>query len=173
MKNFILICIALLIGSCTNPKVLKKEPPLKYSFLPSYLNPDSLRPYVLDDTNRVLDSTLTDFPSIALDGGKFIGPDKDTIKLPPGVLISDRKAILYPFYKSGWERQRIELDHTKYLMSEYYRCSKSAEVLYQTEIVKLEKKAERSWLEKNIGYIGFMSGITVSVLILVITNGIK
>jgi hypothetical protein len=162
MKNLIVLASVILLTSCTT-KVIK-EAPLGYSFMPAYLNIDSIQPFHLDDTNRVVDSTLGDFVSIAIDGGRLIGPDKDTMKLPPGILISDRKAMLYPFYKASWERQQKELKYTKYLMSEYYDKAKAAETLYQHEIMKLEKKAERSWLEKNLGYIGFLSGIATAVL---------
>lgn len=161
MKNLIFLLVVLL-ASCTTKVV--KESPLGYSFMPAYLNIDSIQPFNLDDTNRVVDSTLDDFVSMSIDGGKLIGPGKDTTKLPAGVLISDRKAMLYPFYKSSWERQQKELIYTKYLMSEYYSKAKSAETMYQREILKLEKQAERSWLEKNIGYLGFVAGLATSIL---------
>jgi len=162
MRKSLIFVLAIFLTSCTT-KVIK-EAPLGYSFMPAYLNIDSIQLFHLDDTNRVVDSTLEDFASISIDGGRLIGPDKDTMKLPPGVLISDRKAMLYPFYKASWERQQKELKYTKYLMSEYYDKAKAAETLYQHEIIKLEKKAERSWLEKNFGYIGFGVGLTTAIL---------
>ena len=162
MRKFLFVIASIFISSCTN-KVLQ-ETPLQYSFMPSYLNIDSIQSFDLDDTNRVVDSTLDDFQSIAIDGGNLISSDNDTINLPPGILISDRKAMLYPFYKASWERQRKELKYTKYLMSEYYSKAKAAETLYQHEIIKLEKKAKRSWLEKNIGYIGFGAGLVTAIV---------
>lgn len=162
MKNYIILAIAVFLTSCS-PKIIK-ETPLDYSVMPQYLDLDSIKPFHLDDTNRVVDSTYTDFVSIPLDGGKLIGSNKDTLKIPPGVLISERKAALYTFYLASWERQQKELKYTKYLMSEYYSKAKAAEVLYQKEIVRLEKKSERSWLEKNMGYIGFGSGIATALL---------
>jgi|WetSurMetagenome_2_1015567.scaffolds.fasta_scaffold516741_1 hypothetical protein len=163
MRHLILLNFFLFLLSCS-PKVVVDAPPLQYSYMPTLLNIDSIQPYNLDDTNRVVDSTLEDFASIPIDGGKLIGPDKDTLNLPAGVLISDRKAMLYPFYKASWERQKTEVYYTKYLLSEYYSKAKTAEILYQKEIVKLEKKAERSWLERNIGYIGFGAGLATSIL---------
>lgn len=162
MKNFIVLAIAIFLTSCTN-KIIK-ETPLEYSYMPSYLNIDSIQSFNQDDTNRVIDSTLEDFVSISIDGGRLIGPDKDTMVLPPGVLISDRKAILYPFYKSGWERQQTELRYTKYLMLGYYNTAKAAEVLYQQRIVELKQEAKRTWLEKNLGYIGFTAGLATAIL---------
>jgi len=160
-KNYIFIFIVLLT-SCTTKEL--KEAPLGYSFMPAYLNIDSIQPFHLDDTNRVVDSTLKDFVSIPIDGGMLKMTKKDSMVVPPGVLISDRKAMLYSFYKASWERQQTELKYTKYLMSEYYSKAKAAETLYQDKIMKLEKKSERSWLEKNMGYIGFMAGIATSIL---------
>lgn len=162
MRNFIILSIVVFLTSCST-KIIK-ETPLDYSFMPKYLDIDSIQPFILDDTNRVVDSSYMDFVSIPLNGGKLIGINKDTLKLPPGVLISDRKAALYTFYLASWERQQKELKYTKYLMSEYYSKAKAAEVLYQKEIVRLEKKSERSWLEKNMGYIGFGSGIATAIL---------
>lgn len=162
MRKYIVFAIAILLASCS-PKVVT-EAPLGYSFMPGYLNIDSIQPFNLDDTNRVVDSTLLDFASIPIEGGKLIDQYKDTLKIPPGVLISDRKAMLYPFYRASWERQQKELKYTKYLMSEYYSKAKAAETQYQREILKLEKQAERSWLEKNIGYIGFGSGLLTAIL---------
>jgi hypothetical protein len=162
MKRIILFVVIILMASCS-PKVVQ-DSPLGYSLMPAYLNIDSIQSFKLDDTNRVVDSTLDDFVSIPIDGGRLIGPDKDTTKLPPGILISDRKAILYPFYKAGWERQQSELKYTKYLMSEYYSKAKAAETMYQAEIIKLKKEAQRSWLEKNMGYIGFGSGLFTAIL---------
>lgn len=152
----------IFLTSCTTKLI--KDDPLGYSLMPAYLNIDSIQPFKLDDTNRVVDSTIEDFVSVPIDGGKLIGTKKDTLTLPSGVLISDHKAMLYPFYKSSWERQQKELKYTKYLMTEYYDKAKTAETMYQREILKLEKQAERSWLEKNIGYIGFLSGIATAVL---------
>ena len=162
MKKVLIFGLMTILSSCTNKVV--KEAPLGYSFMPAYLNIDSIQPFNLDDTNRVVDSTLGDFVSIAIDGGMLIGPDMDTMQLPPGILISDRKAMLYPFYKASWERQQKELRYTKYLMREYYDKAKAAETLYQKEIMKLEKEVKRSWLEKNIGYIGFGAGLATAVL---------
>lgn len=146
--------------SCTNQTI--KQQTLGYSLMPSYLDIDSIQPFVLDDTNRVVDSTYEDFSSIPLDGGYYIG--RDTIILPPGILISDRKAALYTFYKSSWERQRKELKYSKYLMSEYYNKALSAEALYQDKIYKLELETRRSWYEKNKEYIGFLFGAAVIIL---------
>src|SRR4030043_1286697 len=108
MKNLIVMALLLWVSSCT-PKIVSNDPPLGYSFMPGYLNIDSIQPFKLDDTNRVVDSTYEDFQTIPIDGGKLIGSNKDTTKLPAGLVISDRKGALYVFYKAGWERQQKEL----------------------------------------------------------------
>ena len=156
MRNMISVLLLLLASSCT--KQVLNEPPLGYSFMPSYLNIDSIQPIVIQDTNRVVDSTMKDFVSVPIDSGLLITRSgKQTLQ--PGVLISDRKAALYVFYRSSWQELQKELYYTKYLMHEYYDKSKAAEVLYQGEIQRWKKASERSWLEKNIGYVGFVSGL--------------
>jgi hypothetical protein len=160
MRYTILFALTVLLSSCG--KQVLNEAPLGYSFMPGYLDVDSIQPVVLDDTTRVVDSTLDDFVSIAIDSG--IGMlEGEKMPLPGGVLISDRKAALYPFYRSSWERQQKELRYVKYLMKEYYDKSVAAEKLYQEEIVRWKKEAQRSWLEKNMGYIGFGAGLAVAV----------
>jgi hypothetical protein len=162
MRIVFVLAVSLIVASCT--KQVLDEPPLGYSFMPAYLNTDSIQPIVIDDTNKVVNSSLDDFVSIPIDSGLLTTPyGKQT--LPPGVLISDRKAVLYVFYKSSWERQQKELYYTKYLMKEYYDKAKSAETLYQNEIIRWRKEARRTWLEKNIGYIGFGSGLITMILV--------
>lgn len=172
MKYLIAVVSILLMASCS-PVVLER-PPLGYSFLPSYLNIDSIRPLVSDDTSSVVDTSYKDYVSIAVDGGILTmhGGLKDT--LPAGILISDKKAAFYVFYKASWERRNVEMKYTKYLMREYYDKAKSAEILYQNEIVRLSKAAKRSWLEQNMGYIGFILGVvTVVAIDFAILYGVK
>ena len=161
MRKIILLClVTLLTISCT--KEVLVEPPLKYSFMPKYLDIDSVGPQTLDK-QVVMDTTLDDFKSIPTDEGTLITA-YDTLELPAGILISDKKAVEYIFYKSGYERQETMLKYSKYLSQEYYNKSLEAERLYQQEIVDLKKKARRSWLEKNRGYIGFLAGIMSAIL---------
>ena len=157
----IIVLIFLMSFSCT--KQVLNDPPLGYSFMPEPLNMDSIKPYLIDDTNSIVDSTMEDFVSMSLDSGLLI-TEEGKITIPPGILISDRKAALYVFYKSSWSRQRSELFYTKYLMNEYYDKSKSAEILYQKEIKRWQEKAQRSWLEQNMVYIGFVAGIATAIL---------
>ncbi len=161
MRYLILALTCLLLGSCT--KEVLDSPPLEYSVMPKYLDVDSIQPIIHDDTNSVLDSSYIDFQSLPLDSGVLI-TDSDTVYIPSGVLISDRKAVLYVFYRSAYNRQKTEYEYTKYLMKTYYDKAKAAELLYQQEILRLRKIAKRSWLEKNMGYIGFMAGVFTAVL---------
>lgn len=150
--------------SCS-PKHIN-EPPLGYSFMPSYLDVDSIQPLILDDTSRVLDPKYQDYKSYPIMPGVLYTDLGDTVKIKnPGLLFSEKKAVLYKFYESSWERQQKELRYVKYLMREYYGKSRAAEILYQQEIERLRKDAQRSWLEKNLGYIGFGAGVITMVLV--------
>ena len=161
MKLPIIVLCLLVLSSCT--KQVLNESPLGYSFMPAYLNIDSIQPLMIKDTNSVVDSTMKDFVSIPIDSGLWFNRNRQT--LPYGVLFSERKSALYVFYRSAWEEQQKELYYTKYLLKEYYDKSKAAETLYQNEIVRWKKEAQRSWLEKNIGYIGFGSGLVTMILV--------
>jgi len=162
MKKIAIVIALLIAASCT--KQVLNEPPLGYSFMPAYLDVDSIHPIVSDDTNKVVNPSMSDFVSMPIDSG-LLTTKTEKKTLPEGVLISERKAMLYLFYKSSWERQQKELFYTKYLMKEYYDKSKSAEILYQNEIQRWKKEAQRSWLERNMGYIGFGIGALTVILI--------
>lgn len=165
MKKYIMLIIfplLILCVSCT--KQTLNESPLNYSMMPRYLDLDSIQPVFNLDTNDVVDSSYSDFTSIPLDSGYFYSIFNDTIMIPGGVLISDRKAALYVFYREAYKRFETEARYAKYLMRTYYDKAKAAEVLYQDEIVRLRKKSERTWLEKNIGYVGFLAGVATAIL---------
>jgi len=135
---------------------------LGYSFMPDCIDIDSLVRISVGDTSDVVDSSYSDFASIALpDSGIFISFSGDTLLLPPGVVISDRKAALYVYYKSAWERQALELYYMKSLVKTYCEKAKYAELLYQHEIATLRKQVRRNWLERNAGYIGFGAAMLV------------
>lgn len=138
------------------------QPPLGYSFMPKCIDLDSVVHIVPRDTSDVVDSTYSDFQSIALpDSGVFISYSGDTMVLPAGVVISERKAALYVYYKSSWERQVSELRYMKYLLDVHCSKAKEAEVLYQHEIERVRKEAKRNWLERHAGYIGFGAALLV------------
>jgi len=128
------------------------------------LDIDSIQPILEGDTNDVVDSTYHDFASIAVDSGMLHTVYGDSTMIPEGVLISDRKAVLYVYYKSGWERYKTEAEYSQLLTKIYYDKAKTAETLYQDEIVRLQKKARRTWLEKNMGYMGFIAGLATAIL---------
>lgn len=163
MRAMLPIIFLLLLISCN--KQIMHEPPLGVSVMPRYLDIDSIAPFRLDDTSRVVDSTYPDFLSISIDSGSYTTPSKKIVLYPAGVLISDRKYVMYGFYKSSWERQQKELEYAKYLMRGYYDRAKSAEFMYQDEIRRLREDVKRSWLEKNLPYIGFVSGALTVILV--------
>lgn len=161
-KNIAIVGLYLLFVGCA-PQ-LTRETPLGYTMLPSYLNLDSVYALVVDDTNAVVNESYTDFRSIPLDSGTLTTVYNEKLKIPGGVLFSDRKAALHIFYRSAWERRGTELKAVKVLNKEYYNQTKAGELLYQREIERLRKQAERSWWEQNAAYIGFGAGVLVGVI---------
>ena len=160
MKKVIFLSVLLfLLSSCT-PKVLD-APPLQYSFMPKYMDLDSIGP-TIPTQEAILDTSLEDFKSIPIDPGTWTD-GTDTFEVPGGVLISDKKAAEFIYLRSTTERQEVMLKYSKYLNEEYFKKSLEAEKLYQEQIVFLKKKAERSWLERNSAYIGFFAGILTAI----------
>jgi hypothetical protein len=159
MKKLIFL-VCLLFISCATTKSIVNEQPLKYSYLPPKLDLDLLMPVV----KNVVDSSLQDFESIPIDSGKLITIYKDTLKLHPGILISEKKAALLIYYKSSSEYLDKKAKLTNKLYSEYYDRSVDAEKIYQEEIKNLRKQTERNWIEKNIVYFGFVAGLATAIL---------
>lgn len=149
------IYLLILCVSCS--KQVLDEPPLGYSFMPNYLNFDSI--------NVQLPKTPEDMVELdSLEYFKQFPIDSGEVSTRFGILISERKAGEFIFYKVGYERVQKELEMSEFLRSEYYDKSLDAEKLYQQRIVELKKKARRSWLEKNMGYIGFIAGLATAIL---------
>jgi hypothetical protein len=154
----IAICLLAVIALCQG----QDKTPLSYSFMPRCMDIDSVVHIAVGDTSDVVDSTYNEFPSIALpDSGLFVSFSGDTLLLPPGIVFSERKAALYVYYRSAWERQATELYYMKMLVGTYCDKAKDAEFLYQKEIVSLEKKVKRNWFERNAGFIGFGAALLV------------
>jgi hypothetical protein len=144
-----------------------KQEPLGYSFMPGYLNIDSVHIQLPKSPEEILDTNLPDFKTIPIEAGRLrVIEKKDTsyMDIPAGLLISEATGVKYVFYKAGYDRQSKELEMSQYLLKEYYNKAKSAEVVYQLRIQELEKKNERSWLERNMGYIGFIAGLATAVI---------
>lgn len=149
--------------SCS--KAVLNEPPLGYSFLPKQIDLDTIGPKITAAMDPSTDTSLQDFVSIPLGQGRFINSKtKDSLNIPRGVLISDKKAAMYIFYKSEHDRLTTQVKYSNYLMGEYYSSAKAAEILYQKKIADLTKSNQRSWLEQNVGYLGFMLGIASTIL---------
>jgi hypothetical protein len=155
MKLLLLVC-SLLVSCATTVQVT--EVPLKYSYLPQKIDLDSLMPRSVVDTNQ------KDFVSVAIDSGKLITIYKDTMVLHPGVLISEKKASQFIYFKTNTVYLDKKIVLANRLYSELYDRSKESESTYQKEIVLLNKKVERSWLEKNLVYFGFIAGIATAIL---------
>jgi len=153
-KIFSLILLSMFYMGCS--KQVLDHPPLKYSAMPRYLDLDSVGVSLPVSPAEVIAPNLADFKSIPMMEG-------DTSSRG-GILVSDRRYAEYVFYKAGYTRQEVELKYSKYLMKQYYDKALAAEEVYQNEILRLRKEAERSWLEKNLGYIGFLGGVLSAVL---------
>jgi len=161
MKPLWVMLGLLFLASCN--KTVLNEPPLRYSFLPDRFSVDSL--FIGDTTTPdQIGQGLSDFPSMAIDTGVLFTKFGDTLRVPTGVLISNSKAALYSFYRSKYKRYQVELYQADKLLEVYYKQAKNAEMLYQQEIVRLQKKARRNWFEKNAVYFGFAAGLATAII---------
>jgi hypothetical protein len=125
------------------------------SFMPKPFNFDST--VVLPkDHSEIIDNTLPYFKQFPIDSGK-VCPKY-------GIVISDKTAAEYVFYKAGYTRQDKELQIAKYLLNQYYTQSIAAEKIYQKQINTLEKSNKRNWFERNSIYFGFVCGLATAIL---------
>jgi hypothetical protein len=125
------------------------------SFMPQPFNFDSTVT-LPKDPSEVLNAQLPYFKQFPIDSGKICPKD--------GILISDKTAAEYVFYKAGYARQDKELQIAKYLLNQYYTQSIAAEKVYQKQITVLEKEVKRNWFEKNSIYSGFICGLATAIL---------
>lgn len=160
MRYAMLFSLVLLMSCSTQ---VLNERPLGYSYMPKYMDLDSVGEVFPATKEELIDSTFGDFKSISVLGG-LVYNGYDTLEAPLGVLISEKKAAEYIYYEAEYQRQRIELKYAKHITKDYYDKSLEAEKLYQDEILKLQKSAKRSWFETNSPYIGFMAGILTAIL---------
>jgi len=165
--RYLTIALVMLLASCSGKQVLNSSP-LGYSFMPKYLSLDSIGPKIPSDPSLVIDTSFEDYKAIPIKLGVYALKNSqgkvDSITLPRGVLFSEKKTAYYLFYEAEYKRMKTQLYYSDYLAKTYYDKSLAAEKLYQDEIIRLRKEAERSWLEKNIGYLGFASGILTAIL---------
>lgn len=165
--KYLTFIFVLFLASCSSKQVLNDRP-LDYSFMPSYLSMDSVGPKIPSDPSIVIDTSFKDFKSIPISLGTYClkgsNNKTDSTILPGGILFSPKKAAYYVFYEAEYQRLKTQLFYTDYLNKTYYDKSLAAEKVYQDEIVRLRKEVKRSWLEQNIVYIGFFSGITTAIL---------
>lgn len=168
-RYIVILLLLLLTVGCSTTKMV--EYPLGYSLMPRYSTLDSmLLGEKKEDSSKVVDSSYEDYESIAIDGGKLIDVNGDTVELPGGVLISDYKAAMYLYYRSMYERREREIKYLKYILKSYEERMREGEKIYQYEITRLIKERERSWLERNIGYIGYILGISTTLMLFYVTR---
>jgi hypothetical protein len=168
MKYIIAIISIICLASCS-PKQVVNSDPLGYSFMPKYLNLDSIGPKIPSDPSLVVDTSFPDYQSVPITRAgsyylKLSSNKMDSISLLAGIEISPKKAGLYVFYQAEYKRLKTQLYYTDYLNKQYYDKGIAAEKLYQDEIVKLQKQVQRSWLEQNSIYIGFICGAATAIL---------
>ena len=153
-----IIAICLLV-SCSTREILNEQP-LKYSYLPQKVVIDSIMP----EFKNIVDTTLPDFESIPIDSGRLITVYKETCWVHPGVLLSEKKAAQFIFYRTNYEYMLGKAKILNYLYANYYDQSLVAEKKYQEVIKQLQKDVQRSWLEKNVVYVGVVAGIVTAIL---------
>lgn len=164
--RYLTLILVLLMVSCSTKQILNDRP-LGYSFMPSYLSMDSVGPKIPSDPSLVIDTSFKDFKSVPVLSGTYYlksGTKLDSTILPGGVLFSPKKAAYYVFYEAEYQRLKTQLFYTEFLNKTYYTKSLAAEKLYQDEIVRLKTEVKRTWLEKNVVYIGFVSGLATAIL---------
>jgi hypothetical protein len=162
MKRFICGLLSLLVLASCTPQQALEESPLKYSMMPPYLSVNDILPPWSKDS--VVNAGLKDFVSIPLDSGRLITIFKDTLNIPKGILLSDKKAAQYVFYKSNYEQQQAKLKIYDTLNLTYYQKALQAEKVYQYQALQLQRAAQRTWLEKNMIYIGFGAGLLTAIM---------
>jgi len=144
-----------------------------YNFMPESLHiMDTLLSIIPD----IKDSEkYNDFKSLSINYGTGIVCyddsciDKDTIDIPAGLVISDKKAYEYLYNKGKIEITNRKLIVAKELFREYDKNVRTANVLYNKELQRLQKSNRRSWWEKNNIYVGFVIGVAVTIAIEAIT----
>jgi hypothetical protein len=159
--RYLAFALLFLVASCG--KQVLDGPSLQYSYMPKYLDIDSIGAALPSNPEAIIDSSTEDFKSIPVYGGTVFN-GYDSLYAPAGVLISEAKASKYVFYEAEYDRLKLELKYAKHLTQEYYQASLAAEKLYQDEIIRIQKEARRSWFEKNAPYLGFAAGILSAVL---------
>lgn len=162
MRKSLLVIVCLFILGCQ-----KQVTYLKYDFLPKPLNVDSIfYPIPKADTAK-----LNSYPFIAIEKGTAKVCDDDSCKklkdvaLPAGTLFSDKATAEYAYYRIVVPTTNERMVINKALFKNYQINIYKADSLYNDRIVFLEKQNERSWLEKNLGYIGFLCGTAFAILI--------
>jgi hypothetical protein len=163
MKKIIAILpIILLFFSCTKTVTV-----LKYDFMPRPIPYDSL----LSDIPLPKTTGLTDYATVSINGGTGIvcadSACKTTkqITLPAGYLFSDKRACEYASYEVTVPSTNKRLAVNRQLLNSNQLNLYKADSLYNERILYLEKQNQRSWLENNMGYIGFAFGVIFAVLV--------
>jgi hypothetical protein len=152
MKKLLLISI-FLVGCATSQRNIT---PLDYSYLPRYLDLDSVG-VPSKDTVYITKSPV--FSPIPIFTGSKLTYNNKSTDLPPGLLVCEKDYGTALINKVRVERYVQEAIQQEKLRRDLYDASVKAEVLYQKRIVDLSKSNERSWLEKNSFYLGLGVGV--------------
>jgi hypothetical protein len=135
--------------------------------MPEYSSYETIvGPYKGENLKR--DTLAPDFdPMPVYKGSKVLYKDK-LKDIPPGILVCKNDFALGLTQSDSvvFLKKAIKLIDSS--RSVYYTKAVLAESLYQEDILKLSKKSERSWLEKNAFYIGLAAGAS-AVIALILT----
>lgn len=166
MKNCLWLVLMLLVGC---QRTILQDDPIVYGFMP--------------DSMVVMDSLLTTIPeppdlkkfdnfkTISINEGSAVTCTDDecdsvtTVNLPAGLVISDRTGYELAYNRIAVDNANKRFVIANELFTEYNKQVETAEKLYDRRIKYLEKKSERSWMESNSVYIGFLAGIVTTIAI--------
>lgn len=162
MKLIFSLIMLLVVMGCI-PRQAVSEQPLGYSFMPKYMNLDSIGPALPALPDSLASKHALSYKPKPIFGGKYID-GRDTTYLPSGILISEKDAVKSIFYEAAYKRVSTELEYSKFICKDYYDKSLAAEKLYQDAIKDLRKEVKRTWLEQNAPYIAFFGGVLTAIL---------
>ena len=167
---FSILAIVFFVG-CAK-QVLYNDPVL-YNYMPDSINIMDTLLTTVKPSDKL--PQYDDFKSITINGGSAYSCTndkctvKDSVKLPAGIVVSDRTYFELLDKRAGIEDVNKRLIVAKELFTSYNKQVKVAEVLYDKQLQLLQKKTERSWIEKNAAYIGFAAGILTAIAVQSIT----
>ena len=150
--KYISILFLLLAISCTNQTL--SDRPLNYSLMPEYFDVNTVLPPMTN--NDSITRGLVAFKSFPIDSGEKSSKN--------GIVISPDSAAHFILTRSYCAYLQTKTHIQDTLIRTYYNKSLDAEKVYQEQIKLLQKDVQRTWLEKNIVYFGYVAGLATAIL---------